>query len=53
MNLVERGYTRHIVTRDAWVAEYRQVTDVRDPDSQVTTWKTFRIASGTPDVIEV
>lgn len=52
-NLVHRGYTRHTVGRDAWNAEYRQVEDVRDPDSEVTTWKTFAVAAGIADVIEV
>lgn len=51
-NLVSRGYTRHTVTAGAWVAEYRAVSDVRDADSDVTTWKTFRVASGTPAVDE-
>lgn len=48
-----RGYTRHVVTPDSWTAEYRSVTDVADPDSEVTTWKTFRVDSGTPAVTEV
>jgi len=52
-NLVSRGYTRHTVTRDAWLAEYRSVDDVRDADSVVATWKTFRVDSGSPDVAEV
>lgn len=52
-NLVNRGYTRHTVTSDVWVAEYRQVIDVRDPDSEVTTWKTFRVDAGAPNVTEV
>jgi alkaline phosphatase D len=52
-NLVNRGYTRHTVTTDAWIAEYRQVADVRDPDSEVSIWKTFKVDADTPDVTEV
>ncbi len=48
--LVSRGYTRHTVTTDAWTAEYRRVADIADPDSDVTTWKTFRVDAGTPAV---
>ena len=48
-----RGYTRHTVTREMWTAEFRSVTDVADPDSDVTTWKTFGIAAGAPDVSEI
>jgi len=29
------------------------VEDVLDPDSEVTTWKTFAVAAGIADVIEV
>lgn len=49
-DLVSRGYTRHTVTTDAWTAEYRQVVDIADADSAVTTWKTFRVDAGIPAV---
>lgn len=52
-NLVHRGYTRHSVTAEAWVAEYRQVSDIRDADSDVTTWKSFRVAAGEAAVTEL
>ena len=51
--LVSRGYTRHTVTPDAWTAEYRQVVDIADADSEVTTWKTFRVDAGTPAVTAI
>jgi alkaline phosphatase D len=41
--LVFRGYTRHTVTPAAWSAEFRQVVDVSDADSEVRTWKTFTV----------
>ena len=50
--LVSRGYTRHTITPEAWMAEYRQVTDIGSAESPVTTWKTFRVDSGTPAVTE-
>ena len=51
--LERRGYLRHVVTPDAWTAEFRSVVDVTDPASEVVTWKTFRVAAGTPGVVEV
>lgn len=51
-NLVSRGYTRHTVTPTTWMADYRQVNDVLDPDSEVTTWKTYRVDAGTPQAVE-
>jgi alkaline phosphatase D len=50
VELEHRGYTRHVVTPTAWVAEYRTVTDVADPDSEVTTWRSFRVAAGSSEV---
>ncbi|MGA9276263.1 alkaline phosphatase D family protein [Ilumatobacter sp.] len=52
-NLLERGYTRHTVTPDSWTAEYRQVTDVSNPESLVTTWNTFRVDPGVPAVTAI
>lgn len=51
--LVSRGYTRHTVTPSSWVADYRQVAEIGDPESRVTTWKTFRVDAGRPTVAEV
>lgn len=48
--LTKRGYTRHTVTPEAWTAEYRTVDDVTDPESAVSTWKTFVVAHGSPGV---
>ena len=48
-----RGYTRHAVTHDGWTAEYRQVADIADPDSEVRTWKRFRVLAGDPTVSEL
>ena len=46
--LTKRGYTRHTITADTWMAEYRTVDDVTDPDSAVSTWKTFLVEHGSP-----
>ena len=51
--LTYRGYTRHTVTPTTWTSEYRQVVDVADPDSEVRTWKSFRVDAGSPAVTEV
>jgi alkaline phosphatase D len=52
-DLMSRGYTRHTVTPDAWTAEYRAVGDIGDPESPVSTWKTFRVDSGVAAVSAV
>lgn len=43
-----RGYTRHIVTRDAWRADYRVVDRVTRPDGTVTTHRSFVTEAGKP-----
>jgi alkaline phosphatase D len=50
--LAHRGYTRHTVTPTDWTAEYRTVDNVADPASSVSTWRTFKVAAGTSDVID-
>lgn len=47
-----RGYTRHTVTTDAWLAEFRQVVDILNADSEVRTWKQFRVDAGIAQVVE-
>ena len=49
--LAHRGYTRHVVTPDAWTAEYRIVDDVADPASAVSTWKSFLVTPDQRDVV--
>jgi alkaline phosphatase D len=49
--LSHRGYTRHTVTPEAWTAEYRTVDDVADPQSTVSTWKTFTVDVDMRDVV--
>lgn len=49
--LVHRGYTRHTITPETWTAEYRIVADVLDPDSAVSTWRTFTVAAGKSDTV--
>ena len=44
--LAHRGYTLHTVTRDLWTADYRIVTDVSSPDSDVTTFSTYEVQVG-------
>ena len=48
--LVYRGYTMHTVTPERWTAEYRIVTDVSDPDSEVTTFGSYTIEAGSSTV---
>ncbi|BAN03377.1 alkaline phosphatase D family protein [Ilumatobacter coccineus] len=47
-----RGYTRHTISPTTWRAEYRQVVEIGDPDSDVRTWKTFEVPAGSPTVTE-
>jgi alkaline phosphatase D len=51
VELAHRGYTRHVVTPELWTAEYRIVDDVTDPDSAVSTWKTFTVDRAARDVV--
>ena len=52
--LAHRGYTCHTITPDGWTAEYRTVDDVTDPESPVSSWKTFVVDAATrDDVAEV
>ena len=44
--LTKRGYIRHTITADSWTAEYRTVDDAADPDSAVSTWKSFVVDHG-------
>ncbi|MCE9623676.1 MAG: alkaline phosphatase D family protein [Actinomycetia bacterium] len=48
--LAHRGYTLHTVTPDLWTAEYRVVTDVASLDSEVTTYSTYVVESGSNTV---
>lgn len=49
--LAHRGYTLHTVSPQQWVADYRIVTDVADPDSDVTSFRTYTVDSGTDTVV--
>jgi alkaline phosphatase D len=49
--LAHRGYIRHTVTPQSWSAEYRAVDDVANPQSTVSTWKTFTVDVGVRDVV--
>ena len=50
--LVHRGYTLHTVTPERWTADYRIVADVSDPDSEVTTYGTYTVESGSNTVTQ-
>ncbi len=51
--LAHRGYTFHTVTPELWTAEYRIVTDVAAPDSEVTTFGVYAVESGSNTVAAV
>ncbi len=48
--LLHRGYSFHTVTPELWTAEYRIVADALVPDSEVTTYSTYTVASGSNSV---
>ena len=48
--LAHRGYIRHTVTAEAWIADYRIVEDSTSPDSPVSTWRTFRVDADARDL---
>jgi alkaline phosphatase D len=47
-----RGYTRHVVTREAWRADYRVVDRVTTPDGRVSTHRSFVTEAGRPGLVE-
>jgi alkaline phosphatase D len=49
--LAHRGYIRHTVTPQTWTAEYRTVDDVANPQSTVSTWKTFTVDVAARDAV--
>ncbi len=48
--LAHRGYSFHTVTPEQWTAEYRMVTDVTSPDSEVTTYGSYIVEAGSNTV---
>ena len=50
--LAHRGYSLHTVTPERWTSEYRIVADVADPDSEVTTYGTYTVESGSNTVTQ-
>ncbi len=51
--LAHRGYALHTVTPERWTAEYRIVADVSKADSEVTSFSTYVVDSGTNTVVKV
>ncbi len=50
--LQHRGYSLHTVTPERWTAEYRMVTDVGNPDSEVTSFGTYTVEAGSDTVVK-
>jgi len=50
--LAHRGYSLHTVTPERWTAEYRIVTDVDNPDSEVTIYGTYTVEAGSNTVVK-
>ncbi len=48
--LAHRGYSIHTVTPELWTAEYRMVADVMLPDSEVITFNSYVVESGSNTV---
>ena len=51
--LTYRGYTRHTVNKDRWLAEFRIVDNIADATSPVSTWKSFQVESGIPIAVAI
>jgi alkaline phosphatase D len=49
--LEHRGYILHTVTADEWQAEYRIVDDVKQPESPVSTFRTYLVRSGSSEIL--
>ena len=48
--LSHRGYSLHTVTPERWAAEYRIVTEVDNPGSEVTSYGTYTVEAGSNTV---
>lgn len=48
--LAHRGWIRHTVTADSWVADYRIVDDVLVENSPMSTYRSFTVTAGTPGI---
>ena len=48
VELVHRGWTKHIVTPTSWIADHRIVADPADPESPSSTYRRFVVDVGTP-----
>ena len=48
--LSHRGYSLHTVTPERWTAEYRIVTEVDNPGSEVTSYGTYTVEAGSNTV---
>jgi alkaline phosphatase D len=44
----QRGYVRHVVTKNRWQADYRVMDKVTTPGGQISTAKSFVIEAGQP-----
>lgn len=53
VELAHRGYSFHTVTPELWTAEYRIVTDATVVDSDVTTFNSYAVESGSNTVTAV
>ncbi len=50
--LSHRGYSLHTVTPERWTAEFRIVTEVGNPDSEVTSFGTYVVEAGSNTVVK-
>ncbi len=50
--LAHRGYSLHTVTPERWTTEYRSVSDVNNPDSEVTSFGTYTVEAGSNTVVK-
>lgn len=46
---VQRGYVRHVVTRDEWRADFRFVSTTAEPTASVATGISFVVEDGNPE----
>jgi len=46
---VQRGYVRHVVTRDTWQADFRFVSTTAEPVATVSTGASWAVGEGNPE----
>ena len=48
----QRGYMRHVISKDRWQADFRVVERVSVPNEPISTRKSYTVEAGRPALVE-